>query len=136
MSGTLVCPGFPECECPRRTNAPPAESLYLIYPPVSRKLKGSILTKGTTMPNESHAQDVLNKEFLEIRARILELAAKLDRLDRAGGSVASDHRTQMIGEGLDVLQGEGPGRAERVQLIFSIPYESNWREKMSVGKRF
>ena len=34
--------------------------------------------------------EVLEQEFLPIRAKILEVASALDRLDRASGSVASD----------------------------------------------
>ena len=39
------------------------------------------------MSNPLSASDVLNREFLEVRARLLQVAAALDRLDRAAGSV-------------------------------------------------
>jgi hypothetical protein len=35
------------------------------------------------MPIPLDATEVLNREFLEIRAKLLEIAAALDRLDRA-----------------------------------------------------
>ncbi len=87
------------------------------------------------MPPNKTADEVLTKEFLEIRTRILDLAAMLDRLDRATGDVTHDRRMAMIRQGLAALESTDPGRAERVQLIFSLPYEAQWQETMSVAKR-
>lgn len=74
------------------------------------------------------AADVLEQEFLLIRAKILEVAAKLDRLDRAEGS-ANEAQLRQIQAGLKILQETKAGRAERVQLAFSLDYEDGWREK-------
>ncbi len=84
------------------------------------------------MPTPLTASDVLNREFLEVRARLLQVAAALDRLDRAAGSVADDPRYKNIGRALDVLHGAAPGRSEQIQLIFSRPYSSNWRESFEI----
>lgn len=81
------------------------------------------------------APDVLNREFLEIRAKILELAAALDRLGRATGSVDADERLRRIQRGLAALAEANVGRAERVQLIFSLPYEEAWRNDFQIGPR-
>jgi hypothetical protein len=78
------------------------------------------------------AQEVLEREFLEIRAKILELAASLDRLDRASGTVTSDARYARIQQGVSVLLEDEPGRAERVQLLFSRSYEDNWRDSLGI----
>lgn len=78
------------------------------------------------------AQQVLNREFLEIRAKILELAASFDRLDRCDGTVADDPRLSRIREALHALERLDRGRAEQVQMIFSQPYEENWPEKLGV----
>ena len=75
------------------------------------------------------AQEVLDREFLEVRAKILELAASLDRLERADGAVTDDRRIALVREAFEVLQGAQSDRAEQVQLIFSREYEDNWREK-------
>ncbi len=75
------------------------------------------------------AAATLEREFLHIRARILELAADLDRLDRGEGSVESDARVEQIAQALAVLQQRGPGRAERVQMIFSRPYDPQWKQQ-------
>ena len=39
-----------------------------------------------------NVRDVLDQEYLVARAKILELAAILDRLDRADGAAAEDPR--------------------------------------------
>jgi hypothetical protein len=72
------------------------------------------------------AAEVLDGYFLEARARIIELAAMLDRIDRGGGATA-DPRMQKLTQALARLQQAGPGRAETIQNIFSIAYDPNWR---------
>jgi hypothetical protein len=71
----------------------------------------------------------LESEFLIVRAKLLEAAAAFDRLDRAEGSVANDPRRQKLRQALDVLAANEPDRAEKLQLLFSLPYEPNWRSK-------
>ncbi|MBA4016023.1 MAG: hypothetical protein C0483_02420 [Pirellula sp.] len=79
------------------------------------------------------APELLSRDFLEVRAKILELAACLDRFQRAAGSVEGDPRMRRIAEGLHLLQSaDQPDRAEQVQLIFSLPYEEGWRGKWNV----
>ncbi len=75
------------------------------------------------------AAQSLNRDFLEIRAKILELAACFDRLDRGEGDVDADPRMRQIVDGVNVLIDGRPDRAERLQLIFSQPYEDGWRAK-------
>ncbi len=58
------------------------------------------------------AAELLNREFLEVRARLLQVAAALDRLDRAEGDVSQDKRRRGIDEAIDVLAGSGPGRGK------------------------
>jgi hypothetical protein len=70
------------------------------------------------------ADAALDRYFLEIRARLLDVAASLDRIDR-GGKV-SDPRLEKIQKALAVLQQPGPGRAEQVQQIFSLSYDAKW----------
>jgi hypothetical protein len=78
------------------------------------------------------ATQVLDREFLEMRAKILELAASFDRLDRATGSVDGDPRMSLISEALQILQDDKGERAEQVQLIFSRQYEDDWREQFKL----
>lgn len=79
----------------------------------------------TPMP----AQAVLDREFLELRARLLELAATFDRLERGGGAPADDSRMKLIRQGLKVLLDETGDRAEQIQLIFSRPYDDDWQKE-------
>ena len=78
------------------------------------------------------ATDVLDREFLEIRSRLLDLAASLDRLDRASGSLTDDPRLAKILAALVVLSGAEASRAEHIQILFSQPYVPAWRTDYSV----
>lgn len=80
------------------------------------------------------ASQILENEFLESRAKLLELAAALDRLDRAEGNVGEDPRLKKIHESLAVLVEGKENRAERIQLLFSLPYKSDWKEQFAIDK--
>ncbi len=85
------------------------------------------------MPDSMPASAVLDREFLEIRAKILELAASFDRLARGDeDSIANDPRLLLIKQGLEILQEKQEGRAERIQLLFSQPYEPAWRKEFDM----
>lgn len=79
------------------------------------------------------APQVLDREFLEMRAKVLELAASFDRLQRAEGVVAGDPRLSLIREAIDVLQSDADDRAEQVQLIFSLHYDDDWQQKFDIA---
>lgn len=71
------------------------------------------------------AAEVLERGFLECRARLLELAAFLDRIDRGGG--IADGRLTAIRQALEILREQNVAdRAERIQLLFSRRYQANW----------
>ena len=74
-----------------------------------------------------NAQEILDREFLEIRAKILELAASLDRIERASGEVDDQPRLQLIEKGIAILASDEPQRAEQVQMLFSRQYDPNWQ---------
>ena len=84
------------------------------------------------MPTPMPAPAVLDREFLEIRAKLLELAASFDRLDRGEDCVSDDARMDLIRRGIKVLQQEQGDRAARIQMIFSRDYDRNWREDFEV----
>ncbi len=75
------------------------------------------------------AAEVLEREFLNIRAKILEVGALLDRLDRAEGTLDGDPRCERIRRALAVLSQSDTPRAEQIQMIFSLPFEDNWQEQ-------
>jgi hypothetical protein len=73
------------------------------------------------------AEKALDSYFLEARCKLLDVAAILDRVGRGGGAVNDDPRVAKIRRAVEVLlDGEG-GRAERIQQIFSLDYDSNWK---------
>jgi hypothetical protein len=74
-------------------------------------------------------KDVLDKYYLEARARLLELAAVLDRIDR-GGTPPNDPRLALLRQAIARLhessRSNSPTRAEELQLLFSLSYEQDW----------
>jgi hypothetical protein len=81
------------------------------------------------MTVRTKALDVLEREFLSLRGKIIEVAAALDRIGRAGG-VCDDPRVGRLQRSLELLSQprETADRAEQVQLIFSLPYDPQWRQ--------
>ena len=75
------------------------------------------------MPHSLAQSEVLDRELLGIRAKLIDLAATLDRIDRGQGALAADPRVAKIHRSLEVLLGQAPGRAQQVLAIFSLPYE-------------
>ena len=84
----------------------------------NQQFAGCVHTEGTTAMD---SLQVLDAYFLEVRAKLLEIAATLDRVDRAAGAedVQGDARMMFIREALTVLQSAEPGRAERIQRLYS-----------------
>ena len=84
-----------------------------------------------------NADEILEREFLEIRAKLLEVAAALDRLDRAQGSVESDPRMQLLSTALKLNAdtNHGPSRAEKMQMLFSREYDPDWIKSFDLSPR-
>jgi hypothetical protein len=78
------------------------------------------------------AKQVLERDFLGSRCRLVDLAAALDRIDRAPGSAADDPRLSQIQAALAILADGQPDRAERVQMLLSLPYRPNWRQEFGL----
>lgn len=85
------------------------------------------------MPIPLGAAEVLDRELLAVRARLIDVAAVLDRIDRAEGTppdetAADDPRLAKIRQGLRLLAGDRSDRAEQLQLLFSLPYQEEWQK--------
>jgi hypothetical protein len=78
------------------------------------------------------AHDVFDQDFLPVRAKLLEVASALDRIDRGEGSLANDPRRTQIQAAIQVLLRPDDDRAEQIQLIFSRPYDHDWRDKFQM----
>ncbi|HWG85482.1 MAG TPA: hypothetical protein VNT60_08390 [Deinococcales bacterium] len=75
------------------------------------------MTEGNTSPLTSG--QLVDEYFVEHRTKLLDVAAFLDRLDRAGGS--PDFRVQSLRDAVRFLQEEQPGRVARMLEHFSDP---------------
>lgn len=75
------------------------------------------------------AAEILDREFLEMRAKLLQVAATFDRLTRGEGVVDDDPRMQKLRQALEVLLSDQGNRAELIQMIFSRPYQDDWRRQ-------
>jgi hypothetical protein len=64
-------------------------------------------------------QDVLDLYFMENRAKLIDIAAFLDRVDRAGGP--ADFRLQAFRDAMRCLSDNAPGRARNVLMALSDP---------------
>jgi hypothetical protein len=84
------------------------------------------------MPSVRTASQVFDQELLPIRAKLLEVASALDRIDRAEGTTGTDPRRTQVQAAIQVLLRPEDDRAEQIQLIFSRPYEDNWEEKFGL----
>ena len=67
-------------------------------------------------------RELIDEYFMEERVKVIDLAAFLDRLDRAREIDAEDDfRLRSIRDALAVLAGDDGNRVQRVQMIFSDP---------------
>jgi hypothetical protein len=75
------------------------------------------------------ADQALAAYFLEARSKILDLAAILDRVQRGDGAAqtAADPRLERIARSLQILSADARGKAEAVQRVFSLDYDSGWK---------
>ena len=73
------------------------------------------------------APEILSREFLELRCKILDLAASFDRLTRAEGSLDGDPRLARLQQALEIVRAKSEDRAEQVQMLFSRQYDENWQ---------
>jgi len=69
--------------------------------------------------NDMNRQQLLDLYFLDARAKLIDVAALLDRLERAPGE--ADFRLGALTEAFGHLQREDDRRAEHVLLCLSDP---------------
>lgn len=87
-------------------------------------------------PMTRTADHVLQESVLDVRAKLLEIAATLDRIDRVAIATPLSENNKpsrsRIDDALQILLSQGPDRAERLQRLFSRQYQANWRQEMQV----
>ncbi len=68
------------------------------------------------------ATQLVDEYFIENRNRLLEIAAFLDRIDRADPSVAADDfRMRVFAEAIAALTAAAPERLAHIQMLLSDP---------------
>lgn len=79
------------------------------------------------------SEQVVEQEYLQMRAKILEIAAFLDRVDPSAEiSATTESKLEMLRLGCELLLDVEGEKAARVQLLFSRPYDAQWRQTMKV----
>jgi hypothetical protein len=86
------------------------------------------------MSSPLSSREAMDREFLPTRAKILEIAAALDRVARAEEGIPADPRWSQLRAALQLLIEEHDDRAEQVQLLFSRPYDADWHDALGVSK--
>jgi hypothetical protein len=74
-----------------------------------------------TAPSPLTPRELVDEYFIENRTKLLEIAAFLDRLDRADASYAArDFRMKAFAEALEALGRKG-NRLDAIQMLLSDP---------------
>lgn len=71
--------------------------------------------------NGKNAREIVDLYFVENRAKLLDIASFLDRIDRYQGSeeARSDFRYRALIKALKVLLDAGENRTKALQMVFS-----------------
>ncbi|MGW8257678.1 MAG: hypothetical protein ACWGMZ_09355 [Thermoguttaceae bacterium] len=75
----------------------------------------------------------LDREYIAIRAQLIDLAASLDRLQRANEPISGDPRMDKIRRAAMILTSDKANRAEEMQIVFSLAYQENWQKENSAN---
>ena len=78
------------------------------------------------------SKQILDREFLDLRSKLLDLAASLDRIDRAEGALADDERMQLLAAGIAIIAKDDPDRAQQIQHLFSRDFDPQWKQKFNM----
>ena len=86
------------------------------------------------------ASEILEQEFLQTRAKLLEVAAFFDRLDACAvnedGTTpltqTQQERLRLLKAGVELLNEDDSSKAARLQLLFSREYDANWRDQFGL----
>lgn len=84
------------------------------------------------MASRTQRPALLSREYLPVRANILEIASSLDRIQRASAADTSEPEWKQLQAGIKLLLDEEADRAENVQMLFSQPYDQQWRKTLDV----
>jgi len=87
----------------------------------------------STTPVTRPAQQVFDDNFPALRAKLLEIAAIFDRIDRGEATPEADRRVEQVRAAIELLmEGSTSNRAEQMQKIFSLEFREAWREEFGL----
>jgi hypothetical protein len=75
----------------------------------------------TPHPSPLSPVQLIDEYFIENRNRLIEVAAFLDRLDRADPAVKQDFRVRALADAINVLAGDSRSRVQDIQRLMSDP---------------
>ncbi len=81
------------------------------------------------------SKEILDREFLDLRSKLLDVAASLDRIDRAEGSVEGDDRMKLLAAGIAIIAQDDPDRARQIQHLFSRDFDPQWKQNFNMPTR-
>lgn len=79
------------------------------------------------MTQQTNKSTMLDREFLDIRCRILDIASALDRIDQHDNTNHTDPRMNKMIDAIQLLTNQPQDRTQKIQMIFSDPYDPNWK---------
>lgn len=81
------------------------------------------------MATSLSAVDMLDREFLQIRTHLIDVAAAFDRIDRGDGveAVRGEPRLKQLREAVAIVSECQLDRTLRIQQLFSDAYDEGWR---------
>ena len=81
------------------------------------------------------SKEILEQEYLQTRAKLLEVAAFFDRLQTAPAAEltpADRVRLDQLIAAVRLLDDEQGDKAARLQMLFSRQYEADWRDQFAL----
>ncbi len=102
---------------------------------MSTDLNRTVSTLSEPTISERNADKIVADEFMIARAKIVELAATLDRIERANGVVDDSKQMQLLVQGMQILCDDEVEKAKRVQLLMSRQYDPHWQSQMAIAKK-
>ena len=76
---------------------------------------------------------IVAESFLEVRAKLLEVAATFDRIDRGADlDDAAQQQRELLRQAVEILLSKETDRAAQLQHLFSRTYEADWRQQMGI----
>jgi hypothetical protein len=81
----------------------------------------------------ANAEAILERHFLDMRAKLIDLAATFDRIERSEDTmdIASDDRMTKLHQAAAILNDGQAERAARIQMLFSDPYDPDWKRPVA-----